>query len=61
MQSHLQDVGLWDEVKDRLKAPATGLSVGQQQRLCWPFAGGGAEILLCDESTRRWIAFGAGD
>ncbi len=26
--------GLWDEVKDRLDAPATGLSGGQQQRLC---------------------------
>jgi len=26
--------GLWDEVKNRLEAPATGLSGGQQQRLC---------------------------
>ena len=26
--------GLWEEVKDRLDAPATGLSGGQQQRLC---------------------------
>lgn len=24
----------WDEVKDRLHAPATRLSIGQQQRLC---------------------------
>lgn len=30
----LKDVGLWDEVKDRLKKPALGLSGGQQQRLC---------------------------
>ncbi|MCA8960202.1 MAG: phosphate ABC transporter ATP-binding protein [Planctomycetes bacterium] len=30
----LRDVGLWDEVKDRLRAPATQLSGGQQQRLC---------------------------
>ena len=30
----LQDVGLWDEVKDRLDAPALALSGGQQQRLC---------------------------
>lgn len=30
----LRDVGLWDEVKDRLKAPALSLSGGQQQRLC---------------------------
>ena len=30
----LQRAGLWDEVKDRLNAPAGGLSGGQQQRLC---------------------------
>lgn len=30
----LRDVGLWDEVKDRLDKPALGLSGGQQQRLC---------------------------
>lgn len=30
----LRDVGLWDEVKDRLRAPAQSLSGGQQQRLC---------------------------
>ena len=30
----LQRAGLWDEVKDRLRAPGTGLSGGQQQRLC---------------------------
>jgi phosphate transport system ATP-binding protein len=30
----LRQVGLWDEVKDRLDAPALGLSGGQQQRLC---------------------------
>jgi phosphate transport system ATP-binding protein len=29
----LRDVGLWDEVKDRLAAPALSLSGGQQQRL----------------------------
>jgi phosphate transport system ATP-binding protein len=26
--------GLWNEVKDRLRAPGGGLSGGQQQRLC---------------------------
>jgi phosphate transport system ATP-binding protein len=31
---YLERVGLWDEVKDRLKAPALTLSGGQQQRLC---------------------------
>jgi phosphate transport system ATP-binding protein len=30
----LSRAGLWDEVKDRLSAPAGGLSGGQQQRLC---------------------------
>ena len=30
----LQDVGLWDEVHDRLHSSALSLSGGQQQRLC---------------------------
>ena len=30
----LRQVGLWEEVKDRLNAPAQSLSGGQQQRLC---------------------------
>jgi phosphate transport system ATP-binding protein len=30
----LRRAALWDEVKDRLKSPATELSGGQQQRLC---------------------------
>jgi phosphate transport system ATP-binding protein len=30
----LRDVGLWDEVRDRLDSPAQALSGGQQQRLC---------------------------
>jgi phosphate transport system ATP-binding protein len=34
IQSALQDVGLWEEVKDRLDASALSLSGGQQQRLC---------------------------
>ncbi|MDD5277144.1 MAG: phosphate ABC transporter ATP-binding protein [Methylovulum sp.] len=34
VQQVLQDVGLWEEVKDRLEAPAQALSGGQQQRLC---------------------------
>ena len=34
IESVLQDVGLWHEVKDRLKSPALALSGGQQQRLC---------------------------
>ena len=30
----LQHAALWDEVKDRLKTNAFGMSGGQQQRLC---------------------------
>lgn len=30
----LRDVGLWEEVRDRLDTPAMALSGGQQQRLC---------------------------
>lgn len=49
---YLDAVGLWDEVKDRLKEPASMLSIGQQQRLC--LARGLAiepEVILCDEPT----------
>ena len=34
IETALKDVGLWDEVKDRLNVPALSLSGGQQQRLC---------------------------
>lgn len=52
VRGHLEAVGLWGEVADRLKSPATGLSVGQQQRLCLARAlAVDPEVLLCDEST----------
>jgi phosphate transport system ATP-binding protein len=34
VEKSLHGAGLWNEVKDRLDAPAGGLSGGQQQRLC---------------------------
>ncbi len=34
LESSLRRAAIWDEVKDRLDAPAMGLSGGQQQRLC---------------------------
>lgn len=52
VQHYLGVAGLWDEVKDRLREPASVLSVGQQQRLC--LARGLAvepEIILGDEPT----------
>ncbi len=52
VEQQLVNVGLWEEVKDRLDASATRLSIGQQQRLC--LARGLAvepEIILGDEST----------
>jgi phosphate transport system ATP-binding protein len=52
IEHYLKQASLWDEVSDRLKEPASCLSIGQQQRLC--LARGLAvdpDIILADEPT----------
>jgi phosphate transport system ATP-binding protein len=52
VEHYLKQVSLWDEVKDRLKEPASALSIGQQQRLCLARGlGVEPEIILADEPT----------
>ena len=52
VEKTLKSVGLWDEIRGRIRTPAARLSIGQQQRLCLARSlAVEPEYILADEAT----------
>ena len=52
VQRNLKAVGLWNEIKERVRTPASRLSIGQQQRLCLARSlAVEPDYILADEAT----------
>ena len=60
VEKNLKAASLWEEVKNKLKSPASSLSIGQQQRLCLARClAVSPEVILCDEPTSALDPFSA--
>ena len=61
VEESLRRASIWDEVKDRLRKNALGMSGGQQQRLCIARSlAANPKILLMDEPTSALDPFSTG-